>query len=85
MPLPSLPPDKAQHFFYGSATSVAVFFCAVHFLPAYAAWAAFGAAALAGIVKEAWDYRTAGAVSEPLDAVWTAAGGLPFVAVALVA
>jgi hypothetical protein len=80
MSLPSLPPDKANHFVYG-AVIYAVTFCIFSLLKLPAAtYYAFATVALFGVGKEIVDYlqnRFQGAQHgvEALDALATIAGG----------
>ena len=85
----TIPADKAMHFVAGAATSVAVFTfgLAVWNTPLTAALLGALGACIAGAAKEAldyWDNRKKEAEGlpvahnvEPLDIVWTAAGGFP--------
>jgi len=89
MPLPTLPPDKAQHVIYGLVISAMTYaaMMAAQQPPLLAARAGLLASAAAGLLKEAADawvnrrmtghWRTGPHGVEGLDALATAAGGLP--------
>lgn len=81
MSLPILPPDKANHFVYGSLAGCLGALAAplVGMSPALGA---IVAAAVAGVAKEIRDRATGRGNPESLDAIATAAGALP-VALAL--
>lgn len=74
--LPQLPQDKANHFIYGALASVAgvVVASAIGMPPATLALL-FSAGV--GIAKELWDKTTGLGDPDILDALATAAGGLP--------
>lgn len=79
--LPKLPPDKANHFVYGSlAALVGVALAAAAGVSP--GWSALLYAASAGVLKEVHDRATGRGTPDAWDAVATAAGGLP-VALAL--
>lgn len=82
--IPSLPQDKANHFFYGSLIGLAFYAAAVKSTPA-AAWIALIAVSIIAVGKEAKDawinYKATGNYKvgphgvEFWDAVATIAGG----------
>lgn len=89
MPLPTLPPDKAQHLIYGLAASAVTYaaLMAAQQPPLLAARAGLLASIAVGVLKEAADawgnrratghWRTGPHGVEGLDALATAAGGVP--------
>lgn len=78
MSLPILPPDKANHFVYGSLAGClgALSAPALGLSPALGALLA---AAVAGVAKEIRDRVTGRGNPESLDAIATAAGALPVI------
>ncbi len=79
--IPTLPPDKAQHFFWGAMAGLVGGLAAV--LLQQPTWAgALGAAAAVGVWKERRDRRTRSGVPERMDIVATVAGAVPQAALA---
>lgn len=73
---PMLAHDKANHFVYGSlAAAVGVLLLSP--LGVDPRLSTLGSAALVGLAKEVYDWATGKGTPDGLDALWTAAGGLP--------
>ncbi|MDP2004402.1 MAG: hypothetical protein Q8K45_01890 [Rubrivivax sp.] len=74
--IPTLPPDKAQHFFWGAIAGLVGGLAAL--LLHQPVWAgSLAAAAAAGLWKEWRDRRTGAGTPERLDFVATVAGAVP--------
>lgn len=75
--LPTLPPDKLGHFFWGAVASVAGLLVA--YQAGVPAWAgALGAALVVGILKDVViDRLLKRGQFDPMDIVSTVAGGVP--------
>lgn len=82
MNIPSIPADKAQHFFFGGvAATVAAVAARLSGHAEYAKVAGVGAAVAIGVAKELYDHFTGKGEPSIEDAIWTAAGSAPLVAV----
>lgn len=76
MKIPTLAPDKAQHFFWGALAGLVGGLAAV--LAQQPAWAGALAGALAaGLWKERRDKRTGTGTAERADVLFTVAGAVP--------
>lgn len=76
MNIPSIPADKANHFAYGALLSI-LGFTAGALLGVPAGIAGAVAAGTFGLAKELYDRASGKGTPDPMDFVWTLAGGLP--------
>lgn len=74
---PTIRPDLLGHYFMGSVVSLPGRYLALHY-GVHPAFGAIGLALLAGVIKDVvWDLILKKGTFDPLDILWTAAGGIP--------